>query len=98
MLFMVIERFRGGDPRPVYERFQAKGRLAPPGLQYVNSWVTDDLARCYQVMECDDRELIDQWTAAWADLVEFDVIPVIPSADAAARVLTNPDAHSSTRH
>ena len=57
MIFMVIENFRGGDPRPIYERFAAQGRLAPEGLAYVASWVTTDLRRCYQVMECDDRAL-----------------------------------------
>lgn len=86
MLFMVIEHFRNGDPRPVYERFRARGRLAPEGLNYVNSWVTDDLTRCYQVMECADRRLLDAWIAAWDDLVQFEVLPVITSAEASARV------------
>lgn len=85
MLYMVIEHFRNGDPRPVYARFRAQGRLAPEGLQYVNSWVTDDLAHCYQVMACDDRALLDQWIARWSDLVDFEVVPVITSAEAAAR-------------
>jgi hypothetical protein len=86
---MVIEHFRNADPRPVYARFRARGRLAPDGLRYVNSWVTDDLARCYQVMECDDRALLDEWMTAWNDLVEFEVLPVVTSAEASARV---PDA------
>jgi len=85
--YMVIEHFRGGDPKPVYERFHASGRLAPEGLIYVASWVTDDLAHCYQVMETADRALLDQWMAAWSDLVDFEVHPVIASAEAAARVL-----------
>jgi hypothetical protein len=86
MLFMIIERYRNGDPKPVYDRFRARGRLAPDGLRYVGSWVTHDLALCYQVMECEDRALLDQWIAAWRDIVDFDVIPVFTSAEAAARV------------
>ena len=86
MLYMIVEHFRNGDAAPVYERFRARGRLAPEGLRYVCSWVTADLARCYQVMECDDAALLHAWMAAWADLVDFDVQPVITSA-AAARVL-----------
>ena len=86
MLYMVVEHFRNGDPAPVYERFRARGRLAPSGLRYVGSWVTPDLTRCYQVMECDDPALLDAWMAAWSDLVEFEVHPVITSAEAAARV------------
>ena len=86
MLFMIVEHFRAGDARPVYERFRARGRLAPDGLAYVSSWVTSDLTRCYQVMECDDRALLDQWVRAWEDLVEFEVHPVITSSEANARV------------
>ena len=86
MLYLVIETFRGGDPRPVYRRFAERGRLAPPGLAYVASWVTTDLGRCYQVMECDDRGPLDAWIARWSDLVEFEVLPVMASADAAAAI------------
>ncbi len=85
---MVVERFRNDDPKPVYERFRRRGRLAPEGVHYINSWVTPDLTRCYQVMECDNRALLDQWIAAWDDIVECEVHPVITSGEAAARVLT----------
>jgi hypothetical protein len=86
MLFMIIETFRGGDARPVYRRFRDQGRMAPEGLRYVASWVTEDFLRCYQVMECDDRALLDAWLARWADLVDFEVLPVMTSADAAAAI------------
>lgn len=86
MFYMIIEHFRNGDPVPVYRRFRERGRLAPEGLRYVDSWVTDDLAHCYQVMECEDRALLDQWMAQWVDLTEFEVLPVITSAQAASRV------------
>jgi hypothetical protein len=86
MLYMIIEHFRDGDPRPVYRRFAERGRLAPEGLAYVSSWVTDDLRRCYQVMACDDRALLDEWIANWHDIVDFEVVPVITSAEAAATV------------
>lgn len=90
LLFMVIEHFKHHDAIPVYARFRSRGRLAPPGLTYVNSWVTEDLAHCYQVMECEDRAVLDEWLAAWSDLVDFDVVPVITSAAASARV---PELH-----
>ena len=82
MLFMIVEHFRHPDATPVYERFRTRGRLAPEGLHYVGSWVTSDLTRCYQVMECADRGLLDQWIAAWSDIVDFEVHPVITSEDA----------------
>lgn len=89
--FMVIERYRNRDPVPVYRRFRERGRLAPEGLAYVNSWVTDDLATCYQIMECDDRSLLDAWMAQWQDLVDFEVLPVLSSAEAQARLAPNLD-------
>lgn len=87
MIFLIVEHFRNGDPAPIYARFRAKGRLAPDGLRYVVSWVTEDLTRCYQVMECDDRALLDAWMSAWSDLTDFEVHPVISSSEAAERVL-----------
>ena len=84
MLYMIVETFRNGDASPVYQRFRERGRLAPDGLGYVSSWVTADRRRCFQVMECGDRALIDEWIAAWSDLVEFEVVPVVTSAEAAA--------------
>lgn len=86
MQYVIIEKFRDGDPVPVYRRFRDRGRLAPDGLRYVASWVTGDLTRCYQVMECDDRGLLDEWIANWNDIVEFEVIPAMTSAEAAAAV------------
>lgn len=79
---MIIERFRNGNPRPVYERFDARGRMAPEGVRYVDSWITSDLAACYQVMETDDRALLEQWMDNWRDLVDFEVHEVITSAEA----------------
>ena len=87
-LYMVIERFKNGDAAPVYRRFQERGRLAPAGLEYIASWVTDDLATCYQVMQTAERALLEEWMANWRDLVDFEVLPVISSAEAASRAAT----------
>jgi hypothetical protein len=83
---MVIERFRRG-PAPVYERAAEQGRLLPEGLRYVDSWIHERLDRCFQLMEADDPRVLDEWMERWSDLVEFEVAPVITSAEAAARVL-----------
>ena len=86
MLYLIIENFKNSDPVPVYRRLHEKGRLAPAGLTYVSSWVTLDMTKCYQVMECDERQLLDQWITTWSDLADFEVIPVITSAQAVEQI------------
>ena len=83
MLFMVVERFRDGKATEVYRRYQEKGRMLPEGLQYIDSWVEVNSGRCFQLMECDDADLFDHWVAQWQDLVEFEIIPVVRSTEAA---------------
>lgn len=85
MLYMIIEDFKG-DPVPAYRRFRDQGRLAPDGLRYVDSWVTSDFRRCYQVMECADPALLQEWIDRWRDLVDFEIIPVVTSSEAAAAI------------
>jgi hypothetical protein len=84
---MVIERYTSG-PEPVYKRGAECGRMLPEGLHYIDSWIVDDerVDRCFQLMETDDASLFDEWISHWSDLAEFEVIPVIDSAAAAARV------------
>ena len=83
---MVIETFLRGA-RPVYERTAGKGRMLPPGLVYVDSWVDEHLGRCFQVVETDDPDLLDRWIAEWSDLVNFEIVRVIAPTEAAARAL-----------
>jgi|SRR5271170_8065943 len=85
-VYMVIENFRNRDAVPVYRRFRDRGRLAPAGLSYVSSWVNEKLDRCYQVMEAEDRTLLDEWIANWSDIVDFEVYPVISSKEAADKI------------
>ena len=86
MLYMIVEHFKNGDPLPTYRRFRDRGRLAPEGLAYVSSWVDEKLDRCYQLMETDDRALLDQWMANWQDVCDFEVHPVITSKEAVEKI------------
>ena len=87
LLYMIVEHFKDGDPRPIYRRFREHGRLAPEGLNYVSSWADEKLQRCFQLMETDDVAHLNEWIANWSDIVEFEVYPVISSKEAADRVL-----------
>ena len=86
MRYMVVERFKQG-PGPVYERFDERGRMLPDGLVYLDSWVDEDLDRCFQLMETEDPSLLEAWMSRWRDLTDFEVVPVVSSAEAHDRVL-----------
>jgi hypothetical protein len=81
MLFMVIERFRNGDTKAIGERFAREGRMLPPGVTYHVSWVDGAGGRCYQIMEADRAESLAEWASRWDDLVEFEIVPVVTSAE-----------------
>ena len=83
MLYMVIERFKDRDAEAVYRRFRARGRMLPEGVAYLGSWVETNHDRCFQVMECEDEEVLQQWADNWRDLVDFEFVPVITSAEMA---------------
>ena len=84
MLFMVIETFRNQDAKAVYRKFRDHGRMMPDGLSFVGSWVTADLDRCFQLMECDDVTLLQRWCAEWQPVVDFEIVPVVAGKDTAA--------------
>jgi hypothetical protein len=81
MLIMVIERFKDRDPVPIYQRLRESGRSMPEGLRYIDSWVEVNFDRCFQLIECDDARLFQQWVLQWRDLIEFEVVPVSPSRE-----------------
>jgi hypothetical protein len=84
VLFMIVERFRGDGPKLVYQRAREHGRMMPDGLGYVDSWVDATFGRCFQLMECDDLSLLMTWISRWSDLVDFEIVPVVTSAEASA--------------
>jgi hypothetical protein len=86
MLYVVIERYRPGQAPAVYRRFRERGRMAPDGVRYVSSWVDLEFRRCFQVMEAPDDDALRAWTKHWDDLVEFEIVPVRTSAEAAEEI------------
>ena len=86
MKFMVIERFRNRDAVAVYRRFRDQGRMMPEGLKYIDSWVEPNFDRCFQLMECDDPRLFQEWILRWHDLMEFEIVPVVSSQETRERI------------
>ena len=90
MLYMVIEHFRQGRAPEVYDRFRERGRMAPEGVRYISSWVDLGFQRCFQVMETEDEALLREWMAHWHDLIDFEIVRVRTSAEAADAMASAP--------
>ena len=87
MQYMIIEKFHEGKVKALYQRFDEKGRMVPDGVKYIDSWINEDVTICYQLMESRTKELLNNWIEQWKDLADFEVIPVISSAEAKKKVL-----------
>jgi hypothetical protein len=86
MLFMIVEHFRPEQAPAVYRRFRDRGRMMPEDVRYHASWVDLEFERCFQVMEAESEARLREWTVHWEDLVDFEIIPVRTSAEAAAAI------------
>ena len=86
MLFMIIERFKDCDPKPIYKHLRDNGRGMPDGLKYIDSWIEPNFDRCFQLMECDDAKLLQEWVLHWRGLAEFEIVPVVSSKETRALV------------
>ena len=86
MLFMIIERFKDCDPKPIYRHLRDKGRGLPDGLIYIDSWIEPNFDRCFQLMECDDARLLQEWILQWDQYGTFEIVPVVHSKVTAAVV------------
>ena len=89
MLYMIIETFHPDNVKQLYKRFEEKGRLLPEGVQYIDSWINEDVTTCYQLMESDAEIKIYEWIQNWIDLSDFKVIPVISSSEARQKVFSD---------
>jgi uncharacterized protein YjaG (DUF416 family) len=90
MQYMIIERFHEKKVKELYQRFAEKGRLMPNGVIYINSWINENVTVCYQLMETDSLEKLHEWINNWEDLADFEIVPIITSAEAKAKVFANP--------
>lgn len=89
MLFMVIETFKDNDMVPIYQHMRDSGRGLPDGLRFVDSWVEANFGRCFQLMECDDAAILQDWLLHWRGTgIHFEFVPVVPSRD--TRMLVAP--------
>jgi hypothetical protein len=49
-------------------------------------------------MECDDPRFFQEWVIRWQDLVDFEIVPVVPSKQTAERIITFLHAETDNQH
>jgi hypothetical protein len=76
MQYMLIETFHENCLEKAYTRFHQQGRMLPDGVRYIDSWLTRDGTRCFQMMEADRFELLQAWMKNWDDLVAFEIFEI----------------------
>ena len=86
MLFIVIEQFKNGNTKAIGERFRKSGRMLPEGVACHASWVDSTGTRCFQIMEAAGVGSLNTWVSRWDDLIDFEIIPVLTSAEFWARM------------
>jgi hypothetical protein len=55
--------------------------MLPRGVVYQASWVDAAGARCFQIMEAPTPASLNEWARRWEDLVDFEIVPVLGSAE-----------------
>jgi len=85
VLYIVIAHFRRGfgrsrDCSATVPTGQPSENAA--GLSFIGSWVDVSLRRCFQVIDCSEPAALQRWVAQWRHCVDFDVVPVVPGAEA----------------
>jgi hypothetical protein len=61
--------------------------MLPEGVNFVNSWINESVTICYQLMEAESSKQLQSWIDQWKEFADFEVVRVISSTEAKAKVL-----------
>ena len=83
MQFMVSFPLTHRDFKTRVSRFLETGAPPPEGVKLLHRWFTASHSQGFMLVETDDASHLFRWTSEWADLIDFQVEPVITDAEAA---------------
>ncbi len=55
--------------------------MLPQDVTYHASWMDSAGTRCFQLMEAQHPQSLATWVSHWDDLVDFEIVPVLTSAE-----------------
>ena len=88
MTYMIVEKFYPEKIKSLYQRFDEQGRLLPAGVEFIDSWINEEVTLCFQLMKSESREKLDEWVSNWDGYAEFEIVPVISSGEAKRKVFS----------
>lgn len=77
MYYISIWTFRPEHRTAIVARFLETGGKPPDGVRMLSRWHDLGGSRGFAVSETDDPTLIAKWCRDWADLLTFEIVPVI---------------------
>ena len=82
MKFMVTFPLTHHRYRERVSRFLEAGAPPPAGVTLLGRWFTASHSKGFMLAETTDPKLLFKWTSEWADLVDFQIEPVVTDEEA----------------
>ena len=83
MNFMVTFPLSHRDYKERVSRFLETGAPPPEGVTLHGRWFTASHSKGFMLVETNDPKALFRWTSEWADLIEFQIEPVVTDSEAA---------------
>jgi hypothetical protein len=84
MKIMVVWKTVPGHYKAAIDQFLKAGGPVPAGAKTLGRWHTPGSTMGWHLIETDDLTLVAQHVGEWADVLAFEVHPVIEDAEAGA--------------
>lgn len=84
MKFMITFPLSADTFKERAARFLETGGKPSQGVTMLGRWHSVDQSEGFVLAETDDPKAIYRWVTEWADLIEFNAVPVIEDEEAAA--------------
>ena len=83
MKFMVTFPLTHRHYKERVSRFLDTGAPPPEGTTLLGRWFTASHSKGFMLVETDDPTTLFRWTSEWADLMDFQIEPVVTEDEAA---------------
>ena len=83
MKFMVTFPLTHRDYKERVTRFLETGAPPPEGVTLLGRWFTASHSKGFMLVETNDAKPLFRWTSEWANLIDFQIEPVVTDEEGA---------------